>query len=36
MLDLADVVDRLLDGLDFSSGTGPFSLSWGHIGSQIF
>jgi hypothetical protein len=29
MKDPADVVDRLLDGLDLASGTGSFSLSWG-------
>jgi hypothetical protein len=32
MKDLADVVDRLLDGLDLGSGTGPVSLSWGRTG----
>jgi hypothetical protein len=31
MQDLADIVDRLLDGLDLASGTGSFSLSWGHF-----
>jgi hypothetical protein len=36
MQDLADVVDQLLDGLDFSSGTGPFSLRWGFSGPQVF
>jgi hypothetical protein len=36
MQDLADVVDRHLDGLDFASETGSFSLSWGLTGPQIF
>jgi hypothetical protein len=34
MQDLADVVDRLLDGLDLASGTAFFSLSWGYTGPQ--
>jgi hypothetical protein len=36
MKDLANVVDRLLDGLDFASETGSFSLSWGLTGPQVF
>jgi hypothetical protein len=35
MKDLTDVVDRLLDSLDFASETGPFSLSWGLAGPQV-
>jgi hypothetical protein len=36
MQDLADIVDRHLDGLDFASETGSFSLSWGLAGPQVF
>jgi hypothetical protein len=32
MKDLTDIVDQLLDSLDFASGTGSFSLSWGLAG----
>jgi hypothetical protein len=35
MKDLTDVVDRLLDSLDFASRIGSFSLSWGRAGPQI-
>jgi hypothetical protein len=36
MQDLADVVDRLLDGLDLAIGTGSFSLCWVLTGPQVF
>jgi hypothetical protein len=32
MKDLADIVDQLLDSLDFASWTGSFSLCWGRVG----
>jgi hypothetical protein len=35
MKDLADVVDRLLDSLDFACRTGSFCLSWGRAGPQV-
>jgi hypothetical protein len=35
MKDLADVVDRLLDGPDTASRTGSFCLCWGLIGPQV-
>jgi hypothetical protein len=35
MKDLANVVDWLLDSLDFASQTGSFCLSWGHTGPQV-
>jgi hypothetical protein len=36
MKDLTDVIDRLLDSLDFASETRSFSLSWGLTGPQVF
>jgi hypothetical protein len=36
MQDLADVVDRLLHGLDLASEIGSFSQNWGHAGPQVF
>jgi hypothetical protein len=35
MKDLADIVDRLLDGPDSASQTGSFCLSWGLTGPQV-
>jgi hypothetical protein len=35
MKDLADVVDWLLDSLDFACWTGSFYLSWGRVGPQV-
>jgi hypothetical protein len=35
MKDLADIVDRLPDSLDFANEIGSFCLSWGHVGPQV-
>jgi hypothetical protein len=35
MKDLTNVVDRLLDGLDFACRTGSFFLSWGLAGPLV-
>jgi hypothetical protein len=36
MKKLTDVVDWLLDSLDFARGSRSFSLSWGLAGPQVF
>src|SRR5579883_1717541 len=36
MKDLADVVDRFLNSLDFAGAAWPFGLSWGFAGPQAF